>query len=79
MVICVRKKEILKRLLHFERIYFHICNRLPCGRVVMLFFFFLNPVAPENIGEREECCPEKAQHEKKTGQHYMKREGSVGR
>lgn len=44
-----------------------------------LFLKKKTPVAPENIGEREECCPEKAQHEKKTGQHYMKREGSVGR
>lgn len=36
MVICVGK-QILELLLLFERINFHMCNRLSCGRVAMPF------------------------------------------
>lgn len=62
MVICVRT-GILKLLLHCERLNVHMCNRLPHGRMVMLFY----PVSPQGMGRRGEGCSEQARCEEKLG------------
>lgn len=70
------KTELLKFLIHFEIIHFHI--RLPHGRVVTFSWGgvgVVHPVAPETIS-RKECYSEKAQHEEKL-QCYWTWEGSL--